>query len=107
MGGTHCRTQPWETVATLQQPCQPLCYSEAYPSLRVGMPRHQPRRAISSHTCSLDLATTKGEAAEASSDHQTTPGSHLGGAKVCRHQHSHVRADELLPRGGPLALWSC
>ena len=38
--------------------------------------------------------------------HQPSSRPHLGREKVRRHQPLHVRADELVPGGGLLALWS-
>ena len=37
--------------------------------------------------------------------HQPPQGPDLGGEEVSRHEHVHMRADELFPRRGSLALW--
>src|SRR6266705_1967272 len=55
--------------------------------------------------CDMDLPATQVDEKEYVVGYQATQRPDLSSEEVGRHKDVHVRADELLPRGGGLALW--
>src|SRR5438874_12474407 len=58
------------------------------------------------HTGYMDFSAAQMEEQQNVIRDQPAQGPDLGREEVGRHQHVHMRADKLLPRGGRLALWS-
>src|SRR2546421_10535617 len=57
------------------------------------------------HTSHMDLPTPKVNEKQDVVRYQPAQGPGLGGEEIRRHEDVHMRADELFPRGGRLALW--